>query len=162
MYQNDELYHHGILGQKWGIRRYQNPDGSLTEEGRKHYDDLDIKWASKNSEKVLKKAHKAVAKDMKAFTKELSKQPGYFNANGQVSKKAINAYNRRMAELMNERVNNITTPSGRVARFVAKRGEVGVQMALADPSYDMGRVANGIWTDGRVAYRTKQLDRITI
>lgn len=30
-----ELYHHGIKGQKWGIRRYQNPDGSLTPEGRK-------------------------------------------------------------------------------------------------------------------------------
>ena len=34
---NNELYHHGILGQKWGVRRYQNPDGSLTEEGRKRY-----------------------------------------------------------------------------------------------------------------------------
>lgn len=34
---HSELYHHGIKGQKWGIRRYQNDDGSLTEAGRKHY-----------------------------------------------------------------------------------------------------------------------------
>lgn len=31
------LYHHGIQGQKWGTRRWQNEDGSLTPEGREHY-----------------------------------------------------------------------------------------------------------------------------
>lgn len=31
------LTHHGILGQKWGIRRYQNEDGTLTEAGKKKY-----------------------------------------------------------------------------------------------------------------------------
>lgn len=30
-----ELYHYGIKGQKWGVRRFQNPDGSLTAKGRK-------------------------------------------------------------------------------------------------------------------------------
>ena len=32
---DDELYHYGIKGQKWGIRRYQNKDGSLTPAGKK-------------------------------------------------------------------------------------------------------------------------------
>lgn len=31
----NELYHHGIKGMKWGVRRYQNPDGSLTAEGKR-------------------------------------------------------------------------------------------------------------------------------
>ena len=35
-----ELYHFGIKGQKWGVRRFQNEDGSLTSEGQKRYEDL--------------------------------------------------------------------------------------------------------------------------
>lgn len=31
--RSDELYHYGVKGMKWYIRRYQNPDGSLTEAG---------------------------------------------------------------------------------------------------------------------------------
>lgn len=34
---SEYIQHHGIKGQKWGVRRYQNPDGSLTEEGRQRY-----------------------------------------------------------------------------------------------------------------------------
>jgi len=36
---NTELYHHGIKGQRWGIRRYQNTDGSLKPAGEGRYDD---------------------------------------------------------------------------------------------------------------------------
>lgn len=36
-----ELYHHGIKGQRWGVRRFQNKDGSLTAKGRKRYGDSD-------------------------------------------------------------------------------------------------------------------------
>jgi hypothetical protein len=35
-YRSYALYHHGIRGQKWGVRRYQNYDGTLTSAGRKH------------------------------------------------------------------------------------------------------------------------------
>jgi hypothetical protein len=33
----DYLVHHGVKGQKWGVRRYQNSDGSLTDEGKRRY-----------------------------------------------------------------------------------------------------------------------------
>ena len=36
---NGELYHWGIKGQKWGVRRFQNKDGTLTPAGKKRYDD---------------------------------------------------------------------------------------------------------------------------
>lgn len=35
--RSDELYHHGVKGQKWGVRRYQNEDGSLTPAGKVRY-----------------------------------------------------------------------------------------------------------------------------
>ena len=42
----NSLEHHGIKGQKWGVRRFQNPDGSLTEEGKKRYNEYSQKLAN--------------------------------------------------------------------------------------------------------------------
>lgn len=55
----DELYHHGIKGQKWGVRRYQNSDGSLTEEGRKRYRDSSIQ--KRNSYKFKQNMYQGYA-----------------------------------------------------------------------------------------------------
>lgn len=41
--RNDILCHYGVKGQKWGIRRYQNKDGSLTDLGKRHLSKVDAK-----------------------------------------------------------------------------------------------------------------------
>ena len=48
----DYLMHYGIFGQKWGVRRYQNVDGTLTEEGKQHYSKTpeSEKWKKSDAE----------------------------------------------------------------------------------------------------------------
>lgn len=48
------LAHHGIKGQKWGVRRYQNSDGSLTAAGRKRYEKEETKRENKERKQALK------------------------------------------------------------------------------------------------------------
>lgn len=84
LYLENELYHHGIKGQQWGIRRYQNPDGSYTEEGRKRYG-IDAHghasvagtgryFKDKYSGMSVGAAKVAYKKESKAFEKDYRKQ----------------------------------------------------------------------------------------
>ena len=53
------LQHHGIKGQKWGVRRFQNTDGSLTAEGKKRYSVSDYQQAidkTKTAGKIVNEA----------------------------------------------------------------------------------------------------------
>ena len=52
MYNPHELYHHGILGQKWGVRRFQNKDGTLTAAGKKRKAKLEAEYESVTGKKI--------------------------------------------------------------------------------------------------------------
>lgn len=72
-----ELYHYGIKGQKWGIRKYQNEDGTLTSEGKARYGyDETTGKLSKEGRKVEKSDRKAALKDAIKIQKDVKKEYG--------------------------------------------------------------------------------------
>ena len=151
------LQHHGILGQKWGLRRFQNEDGSLTPRGQARLDEKDNKWASTKGEKAKKKVQKLVSKDMNEFIR--TQLDMSYTSRGKLSSSTILQYNNKLAQLMNAKIPDVQAPSGRVLRFVAKRGEIGVHTAVADAGYDLNQLQRGVFKTGKVAYKQENLMR---
>ena len=107
-----ELYHHGVKGQQWGVRRYQNSDGSLTPEGYRHwglkenYHGFNAKGkkalaaidaAAKYKKEAKRKGYSEA--DTKRFMKEMSRQMGDANIN-QINKAAERKGNARVMKYM--------------------------------------------------------------
>lgn len=69
---NEELQHHGILGMKWGVRRYQNADGSLTAAGRKRVAKMKDEYTSLTGKRLIRKPTKK--SNVETANKETSKE----------------------------------------------------------------------------------------
>lgn len=87
---NSELYHHGIKGMKWGIRRYQNKDGSLTSAGRKRNMSEDHKVAHDLKKRKLSSLSN---KELKTVNERMNLEANYKdlknNRNASIGKKFV-------------------------------------------------------------------------
>lgn len=170
-----ELYHFNKNHDKLGQFTYGDGDGDGIVDDHKNrfqqwrqrkkverLERKDERWAKRNYDRLYKKAYKPVRKEMKRYVKkELNKTYASQLKSGIVSRSFMNDYNRKLSELMNEKVGSLpTAPSGRAVSFVAKRGDLGVHMVLADAGYDMSQVSKGIYDTGKVAYRNNQIDMV--
>ena len=73
--RSNHLAHHGVEGQKWGVRRWQNADGSLTAEGRIHYG-VGTSESPKGGYKNFFSKQRALTKEVKSFQRR-SRKAGY-------------------------------------------------------------------------------------
>ena len=163
------LHFNKLHNPKNGQFDFGDGDGDGAREYRerlkqaKKLEKKDTRWAKRNYNKIYKKAYKPARKEMNRFVKK-ELNPKYKDQlqRGKVSRSYMNEYNRKLAELMNQNVSGIASPSGRVISFIAKRGDVGVHMALSDPNYNMSRFKNGIYDTGRVAYKKNTVNKMEI
>ena len=106
MYDEDYLAHHGIKGMKWGIRRFQNPDGTYTIAGRKRYGIGDAEKEAQRKAKAKAKAAKQKAREeSKALrAKRASERRIAKAAHGDASKRLLNKLTDEELKAVNDRL----------------------------------------------------------
>lgn len=96
----NNLQHHGILGMKWGVRRYQNADGTLTREGRKHAeqqkhnDTLNYRVGEKRLSRRVNNMERQMTSDLSSVSRQRQYSVGQRGLVRMETEKALNSPSR--------------------------------------------------------------------
>ena len=129
---NGELYHWGVKGMKWGVRRYQNKDGSLTTKGKKRYSDDAVSNNSVSKSKKGEKVFDAVKKGANAVLDKADRD-NYFNSDSIFSKESM----KRQSQINRARdvINNLdykTLTSSGAGKHLVNTGKKFLRDSLDD------------------------------
>ena len=114
---DDVLIHYGILGMKWGVRRYQNKDGSLTSAGKKRYgNNDDIKDSpQKNTEEHKKKSVKDMSdEELRREINRMQLEQSYLRMTGQNIEKRKSAVEIALGKMKESFVSTVAQKSGQI------------------------------------------------
>lgn len=114
---SEYICHYGILGQKWGIRRYQRKDGRLTLLGQRRF-----KEVSKNR-KLQKKQTKRAIDMFEKETKKVSKKVKSYERKGEKYKDKTNYY-RNIENQLSTRLNDIKSGTMKAGRDFIVQSEI--------------------------------------
>lgn len=128
----DELMHYGIKGMKWGVRRYQNKDGTLTAAGKKREREQTRGWSkeAKEAQRIKRKSvNQMTNKELQTLNRRLDLEANYKRLNPSAAQRGL-AYVGAAAAAIGT-VNTLVKNSDKIAKFGRDAIDVGSQFVSA-------------------------------
>ena len=134
------LAHHGVVGMKWGVRRYRNADGSLTPAGKRHESRINRKYDRK--QRHIDQDIDDLARNSAGITNRKGTRQIVSSYQVKKSIDGLNSKKQRLETKRQEEINRMDGLHGKVSRKDVRRG-----MALGE-NYVAARMVKGARTAG--------------
>lgn len=138
--EDSVLAHHGVLGMKWGVRRYRNADGSLTPAGKRHVARINKQYDKKQQH--VDRDIEDLARNSAGITNRKGTRQIVSGYQVKKSIDGLNSKKERLETKRQEAINRMDGNHGKVSRKDVRRG-----MALGE-NYVAARMVKGARTAG--------------